>query len=166
DWPRIPLPATRERLEASAALGRRVGDLLRPDVPFTPTEPVRALGQPRRMDGGQFTGDDFTVTVRYGGVGRYVPPSGNGPARLWWNERAFWEDVPPEVWAFTLGGYPVLKKWLDYRHVEKLRRPLLLDEVRYVREMVQRIATLLALGPALDESYVAVKEATLAVPTR
>jgi hypothetical protein len=79
------------------------------------------------------------------------------------NDRAYWEDVPPEVWAFTLGGYPVIKKWLDYRHIEKLRRPLRLEEVRYVREMVQRIAPLLALGPALDESYAATKAGTLAL---
>ncbi|HEX6122648.1 MAG TPA: type ISP restriction/modification enzyme, partial [Ktedonobacterales bacterium] len=164
DWPRIPLPATRAHLEASAALGRRVGDLLRPDVRFTAGEGVRALGQPRRVDGGQFGPEDFTVTVRYGGVGRYEPPSGDSPARLWWNDRAYWDDVPPAVWAFTLGGYPVVKKWLDYRHSEKLRRPLRVEEVRYVREMVQRIATLLALGPTLDESYAATKAATLELP--
>ena len=32
DWPRIPLPATRELLETSAALGRQVADLLDPET--------------------------------------------------------------------------------------------------------------------------------------
>jgi hypothetical protein len=35
--------------------------------------------------------------------------------------------------------------------------------VRYVAEMAQRIAALLALGPALDTNYAAVKARTLAV---
>ena len=57
-----------------------------------------------------------------------------------------------------MSGYPVIKKWLDYRHVEKLGRPLRNEEVRYVTEMVQRIATLLTLGPALDENYLTSKD--------
>jgi hypothetical protein len=69
--------------------------------------------------------------------------------------------VPPEVWAFTIGGYPVVKKWLDYRHEKKLGRALRLEEVLYVREMIQRIAALLALGPRLDANYAAIKANTL-----
>jgi hypothetical protein len=167
DWPRIPIPATRELLEASAVLGRTVGDLLRPDVAFAPSDEVRALGVPTRSDGGQFSEDDLRVTVRYGGIGRYEPPISEGqaarPGRIWWNDIGYWNNVPPEVWAFTIGGYPVIKKWLDYRHIERLKRPLRSEEVRYVGEMVQRIATLLALGPALDANYQAIKANTLAL---
>lgn len=167
DWPRIPIPASRELLEASAALGRRVADLLRPDVPFHPPGELNKLGVPRRVDGGQLREDDLRVTVRYGGIGKYEPPSAEGPGarpgRLWWNDVAFWENVPQDVWAFTIGGYPVVKKWLDYRHIDKLKRPLKLEEVRYVGEMVQRIAALIALGPELDASYEAIKAHTLSL---
>ncbi len=128
---------------------------------------VRALGVPTRSDGGQFSEDDLRVTVRYGGIGRYEPPITEGqaarPGRIWWNDVGSWNNVPPEVWAFTIGGYPVIKKWLDYRHIEKLKRPLRSEEVGYVGEMVQRIATLLALGPALDANYQAIKANTLAL---
>ncbi len=154
-------------MEASAALGRRVADLLRPDVPFDPTPEMRALGIPTKADGSQLAPDDLTVTVRYAGVGRYEPPvDGGHRGRLWWNDRAYWDNVPPEVWSFTIGGYPVVKKWLDYRHVEKLKRPLRAEEVAYVSEMIRRIATLLALGPALDENYAAIKSNTLDVRPR
>lgn len=167
DWPRIPIPATRDLLEASAALGRTVGDVLRPDVAFTPSDDARMLGAPTRSNGGQFSEDDLRVTVRYGGVGKYEPPIAEGqaarPGRIWWNDVGYWNNVPQEVWAFTIGGYPVIKKWLDYRHIEKLKRPLRSEEVRYVGEMVQRIATLLALGPALDANYEAIKANTLAI---
>ena len=165
DWPRIPIPATREALEASARLGMRVAGLLRPDMPFTAPPELARLGQPARVDGGQLSDSDLRVTVRYSGTGRYEAPreaAGAHGGRLWWNNDCYWDNVPPEVWAFTIGGYPVIKKWLDYRHdsEKKLNRPLRLEEVLYVREMVQRIAALLALGPALDASYAAVKADT------
>ena len=32
DWPRVPLPATREALEASAALGRQIAALLDSEI--------------------------------------------------------------------------------------------------------------------------------------
>jgi len=122
---------------------------------------------PACAGGGQLGDADLTVTVRYNGVGRYDPAITDGPgqrpARLWWNDVGYWENVPAGVWAFTIGGYPVVKKWLDYRHIEKLKRPLRLEEVRYVTEMAQRIAALIALGAALDENYQAVKAEALAV---
>jgi hypothetical protein len=164
DWPRVPIPATREALEASAALGRCVAALLRPDMPFAPAPELVPLGQPARVDGGQLSGGDLRVTVRYSSTGRYEPPSeaaGAHGGRLWWNDDCYWDNVSPNVWAFTLGGYPVIKKWLDYRHESKLKRPLRLEEVLYVQEMVQRIASLLALGPVLDANYAAVKADTL-----
>ena len=34
---------------------------------------------------------------------------------MWLNDEACWAAVPTAVWATTLGGYPVLKKWLSYR---------------------------------------------------
>jgi hypothetical protein len=68
-----------------------------------------------------------------------------------------------KVWTFTIGGYPVVKKWLDYRHFDKLKRPLHSDEVRCVTEMVQRIAAILDLGALLDANYITIKGSALAV---
>ncbi len=31
------------------------------------------------------------------------------------NDVAFWRNVPAKMWAYTLGGYQVMKKWLSYR---------------------------------------------------
>lgn len=74
------------------------------------------------------------------------------------NDVAYWTNVPAGVWEYTLGGYPVVKKWLSYRERDVLGRPLKLEEVRYVTEMVRRIAAILLKGPALDAHYAAVKE--------
>jgi len=76
---------------------------------------------------------------------------------IWLNDRAYWANVPRPVWEYTLGGYQVIKKWLSYRERDLLGRDLHIEEARYVTEMVRRIAAILALGPALDASYEAVK---------
>ena len=30
------------------------------------------------------------------------------------NDTVFWANVPNVVWAYTIGGYQVMKKWLRY----------------------------------------------------
>ena len=97
DWPRIPLPAQREVLLASAALGRQVAALLNTETPVmnvtTGTVPpeLRLIGQIRRVDGAQINADrgDLSVTAGWGsgGNGRIVMP---GKGRL--IERAYSED--------------------------------------------------------------------------
>lgn len=73
------------------------------------------------------------------------------------NAEAHWANIPGKVWAYTLGGYPVLKKWLSYRERNVLGRPLKVDEVQYFAEVARRIAAILLLGPALDAAYAAAK---------
>jgi hypothetical protein len=73
------------------------------------------------------------------------------------NVDAYWANIPVKVWTYTLGGYQVIKKWLSYREERLLGRRLKPEEVAYVSAMVRRIAAILLLGPALDESYAALK---------
>ena len=80
------------------------------------------------------------------------------------NNVAFWRNVPAKVWAYTLGGYQVLKKWLSYREKALLDRGLTLEEVGYVGQVARRIAALLLLGPALDANDQAVKAAAYPWP--
>lgn len=76
------------------------------------------------------------------------------------NDIAFWSNIPIHVWDYTIGGYQVIKKWLSYREQKLLGRPLIKDEVRYVQEMVRRIAAILLLVPSLDANYRAIKADT------
>ncbi len=188
DWPRIPLPADREILLASAALGRRVAALLDPETPVpgvTTGSVAPRLGRVaalRRVGGGTLDpAADLAVTAGWGhfGQGGAVMPGrgqlsavndydGGGPEedidgtplrtgpdyyRVFLNARACWDDVPRAVWEYTLGGYPVLKKWLSYREESVLGRPLRPDEAREFTAIARRIDTLLRLGPDLDASY-------------
>jgi hypothetical protein len=70
------------------------------------------------------------------------------------------------VWAWTLGGYQVMKKLLSYREKALLGRGLRLEEVKEVTDMARRIAALLLLRPALDANYRAVKAATYHWPAK
>jgi len=58
------------------------------------------------------------------------------------------------VWRYELGGYPVIKKWLGYRHAGRAAgRPLTLPDARHLRSMVQRLAALLVLQEQMDALY-------------
>ena len=59
------------------------------------------------------------------------------------------QGVSQAVWDLTLGGYPVLKKWLDYRR----GRTLTLTEATWLSEMIQRLHALLELGEVLNSNY-------------
>ena len=90
------------------------------------------------------------------GAGTTTPtPDAPDLLDIWLNEEACWGRVPAAVWATTLGGYPVLKKWLSYRAAPELARDLLLSEVQEFARLVRRLAALLALAPALDTAYAA-----------
>lgn len=69
------------------------------------------------------------------------------------NATTLWSGVPEAVWEFTLGGYPVLKKWLSYREQGVLGRALRADEAGYFAEVVRRLSALCLLQPALDANY-------------
>ncbi|MCJ7738599.1 MAG: hypothetical protein MUQ10_15015, partial [Anaerolineae bacterium] len=68
-----------------------------------------------------------------------------------------WKNVAAEVWEYTLGGYPALKKWLSYRDKKVLGRDLRPEEARAFPEIARRIAAIIALGPKLDWNREAVK---------
>ena len=178
DWAHLPIPKDADLLVKLVDAGEQVAHLLDAnrdarEVIETVLTPERAklLGQLRRADGAQVSGDDLKLTVTYwgGGKGKWTPRAflePELPAEAWdeaWGERtgdlflnaqAHFAHVPEAVWTYQLGGYPVLKKWLGYRQVDRREgKPLTEDERRWLRQMIQRIAALLALGPNLDELY-------------
>lgn len=160
NWPRIPMPTSKEALEASAALGRRVAALLQPSVNVagvthgTLEAGLSGVAIPTMADGTVISaGHALEVTISYGSRGKYIPKGDGSSGDLWWSDVGYWKDVPRAAWEFTIGGYPVLKKWLSYRHVKDLGRPLTLDELEFVTEIVRRILGLLEMRAVLDNNY-------------
>ena len=82
------------------------------------------------------------------GKGKTLPSIADPPSALdvYVNDRAYWANVPLDVRTMTIGGYPVIKKWLSYREFRILGRPLLQEEMTYITEVIRRLKALLLLG--------------------
>ena len=131
---------------------------------------MASIGVPATADGRNMT-DDFSVTAGWGhfGTGDAVMP-GHGRAEqrpytaaehaalgeaittlgetnvdVYLNKRAYWRNVPMNVWNYKLGGYQVLKKWLSYREQKILDRPLTPEEVQDFTDTARRIGGILLL---------------------
>jgi type ISP restriction-modification system protein len=189
DWPRIPLPATKGALVASATLGREVATLLDTEGGLPDdSKRLKSIG-PIAASAGRLDPDvgDLELTAGWGHAGKggvTMPAKGKITIRemtpvelailptgatdilgaqtcdVWLNDRAYWGNIPLRVWEYTLGGYQVIKKWLSYRERELLDRSLSVEEARYVTEMARSIAAILLLSPALDANYSVAKQAT------
>jgi hypothetical protein len=173
DWARIPLPKDRARFAELATLGEKVWKLLDPaaDPRGTITRVLgssaRELAVPTRTDGRTVSEAGLLVSRSYYGAARgdwrERPPReaetwrdcwGAMSGDLYLNDEVFFRNVPTKVWGHELGGYPVLKKWLGYRHGDRRNgKPLTLAEAEHFRSMVQRLAALLVLAPDLDAAY-------------
>jgi hypothetical protein len=170
DWPRVPLPASKTSLLASAKMGRRVADLLNTEQPvvgvdagkvdtdLVTTAVVTCVSQgPLNLSltaGWGHRGNEGVVMPGKGKMVTAVIDAGPDYKLPWFqfhdiylNETACWKDIPAPVWQFTIGGYQVIKKWLSYREFELLGRALTPDEAREVTHMARRIAALILLQP-------------------
>jgi len=85
---------------------------------------------------------------------------------IYLNGESFWSAIPINVWNYTLGGYQVLKKWLSYRELPLLGRPLHSEEAAYFAQVVRRIAAIILLGPGLDASYQAILPTAAGLPAQ
>ncbi|WP_192178277.1 type ISP restriction/modification enzyme [Mesorhizobium amorphae] len=179
DWAHLPIPKDLNLFEQLVVKGEQVTRLL--DANRDARDVIEAvlgrecaapLGPLKRSDGTNLRPGDLKVNVTYwgGGKGRWKPRPftiDDTPNEIWgadvWGERTgdlyinddvFFSHVPEAVWTYQLGGYPVLKKWLGYRQADRRDdKPLTDDERKWFRQMIQRIAALLALGVELDPLY-------------
>lgn len=203
-WPRIPLPADRDGLEASAALGEQIAALFDTEagvagVTSGKMSPLlKTIGVVTKAGGGALNpaAGDLAVTAGWahrGQDGVTMPAKGRVENRgydeaeteavvaeaaargasadelrellgatacdVFLNDRAYWRNVPTNVWEYTIGGYQVMKKWLSYREHEILGRDLKPDEVREVTNIARRIAAIVLLQPQLDANYRRIKDA-------
>ena len=189
NWPRIPLPESREALLASAALGRQVAALLDTEVPVPGVtsgairDKLKTIAVVSRVGGGALTPAEFSLTAGWGSGGQgsiTMPGKGKTEPRaagadeqavgfgaaptldVYLNTTAYWKNIPQPVYDFTIGGYQVIKKWLSYREQRVLGRALTMAEIMEVTAMARRLAALVLLQPELDSNYQTVAAATWA----
>ena len=79
---------------------------------------------------GRIVGRSYTSGERVS-MGDTASTLGSTTFDIHLNRRAWWCNVPADVWRYKLGGYQVLKKWLSYREHHILGRPLQPEEVQY-----------------------------------
>lgn len=192
NWPRIPLPATREALVASALLGRQVAALLDTESKVsgvtsggTIRPELRTVAVVSRLGGGALQPHEFAVSAGWGSEGKSgvtMPGRGRSQSRptsseeqceelgssettldVFLNDTAYWRNIPEAVWAFTVGGYQVMKKWLSYREDRVLGRALHMSEIMEFTAMARRVSAIVLLQPALDANYKTVSAATSAL---
>jgi predicted helicase len=126
DFPRVPLPPDKATFDALAQLGGALIDLhlLRDPALNTPSckYPVG--------------GDHRVERVEYDEKAQ----------RVWINGAQYFEPVPPEVWAYRVGGYQVCHKWLDDRKGAVLS----LDERLTYQKIITALKRTLALQAQID----------------
>jgi len=130
DYARVPLTADRVCFEALSRLGAELARLhLLADAGRDGAERVRFRG-----------GGDATIgAVRYDAAAELVTLNGAG---------ACFAGVPPEAWAFHVGGYPVCRKWLKGRRGRCLRR----SDIVAFRRIVAAVRGTLRLMEAIDDA--------------
>ena len=78
------------------------------------------------------------------------------------------------IWAYRMGWYQVLKKWLSYRERKVLGRALRVEEVGYLSEVARRITAILSatarpplktLSPAFEALEAAAEKEMLSDPS-
>ena len=179
DYPRIPLPNSADVLRASAQLGAQIARLLLPDSDWQPAPEVPE-SHIARITFQNPAQKELHVAANWGyrtTDGKVMPGSGRAIRRAYTptecealgsdalallgpetydvhlNDTTWFGNVPAAVWQYYIGGYQVLKKWLSYREVAVLGRPLNLEEVREWSNTARRLTALLLLTPSLNANY-------------
>lgn len=130
DFPRLPLVGDRNRFGELCALGAQLIDLhLMNTVPKLKTRyPV--------------AGDNSIDNLRFEEQGA------DAPGRVWINSTQYFENVPPHVWGYHIGGFQVCHKWLK----DRKGRNLSYDELTHYRGIVAVLARTIELQDEIDEA--------------
>lgn len=132
DFPRVPLTGDAALFRALAGLGRELAALHLLEAPqvnqFITRYPV--------------PGDNRVAA----GYPKFTHAAGEAAGRVHLNPTQYFDGVPPEVWAFHVGGYQVLDKWLKDRR----GRQLSYDDLTHYQRVVVALQRTLALMTAID----------------
>jgi predicted helicase len=133
DFPRLPLTGDKALFARLAALGRElVGLHLLENVPAPQATYPQA-------------GDNLVART---GKSAYKSPTSEAPGRVFVNDLQYFDNVPPEVWGFYVGGYQVCEKWLKDRKGRKLSY----DDLQHYRKMTEAVRQTLRLMEEIDRA--------------
>jgi predicted helicase len=130
DFPRLPLTSDVALFRSLCVLGKELVTLhLMEELPILETRyPV--------------AGDNGVENVRY------TEPIDSVPGRVWINKMQYFEDVPPEVWGYYIGGYQVCQKWLK----DRKGRQLSYSDLTHYQGIVAALTSTIKLELAIDNA--------------
>jgi predicted helicase len=124
DFPRVPYPANAERFRALAALGAdlRKAHLLENIAPQDslgayPIEGSNTVEKPEYKD-----------------------------AKVWINKQQYFDEVPLDVWDFSIGGYQSAQKWLK----DRKSRTLNYDEIEHYQKILAALQVTIEIQARID----------------
>jgi len=130
DFPRLPLTSDVALFRSLSAMGQELVALhLMEQLPARQTRYPMA-------------GDNTVENVRY------TEPADGVPGRVWINKTQYFDNVPPEVWGYHIGGYRVCQKWLK----DRKGRQLSYDDLTHYQGIVAALAHTIQLQAAIDEA--------------
>ncbi len=130
DFPRLPLTSDVTLFRKLCGLGKELVALhLMEELPKLETN------YPEK-------GDNTVEAVRY------TEPADGVLGRVWINQKQYFDNVPPEVWAYHIGGYQVCQKWLK----DRKGRQLSYDDLTHYQGIVAALARTIELQVAIDEA--------------
>jgi predicted helicase len=133
DFPRLPLTGDKALFARLVALGQELAGLhLLKNVPA----PQATYPQPG------------VNAVTRTGKNAYKPPTPQAPGRVYINDSQYFENVPPEVWCFHVGGYQVCEKWLK----DRKGRALSYEDIEHYRRVTQALRQTLRLMEGIDQA--------------
>jgi predicted helicase len=134
DFPRLPLTSNNQLFQALSQKGQELVEL----------HLMKSKKLNKLIAKYPVSGENAVTSVTY------KPPL----QRVYINTQQYFEGIPPEVWAFKVGGYQVLEKWLKDR--QKAGRCLSFDDILHyqrvavaLKETVRIVAEIDRLIPSL-----------------
>jgi predicted helicase len=78
----------------------------------------------------------------------YKPPTSESPGRVSINDRQYFNNIPPEVFAFHVGGYQVCEKWLK----DRKGRALSYEDIERYRQVTEAVRQTLRVMEEIDRA--------------
>jgi len=140
------------------AYRQRYAEFLKYDFPRIPVFPAEAFEKISQLGSGlvelhlmkrklkprvsyPLAGEDIVRKIDYN----------ESEKRVWINDKQYFEGVEPSAWEYHIGGYQVLKKWLDERR--KWGKPLTAEMIEHFRQVHEILMATIDLQRKLDEAW-------------
>lgn len=130
DFPRLPLTSNTALFRKLCSFGEELTSLHLMEK--SPESKVRY----------PVNGDNAVENVRY------AEPAKGLLGRVWINAAQYFENVPPEVWEYHVGGYQVCQKWLKDRKGRKLSY----DELTHYRGIISALGRTIDIQAEIDQA--------------